>query len=162
MFRACKITEGEETVEIHIRYVATCDIYAQALANFVERNRDNSEIWSEGCRQKASGSLLAEKSLRTELERRTNDPSDGRCTSFSAIAWCDDGLGMRYVSGTDTSMKRSATVAVTSSERAITKLYRLLGRVHEGRMKEAANLWYLYVGLAGTEAITANITATVG
>ena len=59
-------------------------------------------------------------------------------------------------------MKRAATVAVTSSERAITKLYRLLGRVHEGRMKEAANLWYLYVGLAGTEAITANITATVG
>ena len=64
---------------------------------------------------------------------------------------------MRYVSGTDMSMKRSATVAVTSSERAITKLYRLLGGVHEGRMEEAASLSYPYVGLAGIGSYTPTV-----
>ena len=61
VFQAYKIAEGEEILEIQIQYVATCDIYAQALANFVERNRDNSEIWSEGSRRKASYRFLSRK-----------------------------------------------------------------------------------------------------
>ena len=60
---------------------------------------------------------------------------------------------MRFVSSTDTSIKRLgstiATVISTGSERATTRLDRLLWRVnmHDGRVNEAI-LLYLYVGLA--------------
>ena len=66
-------------------------------------------------------------------------------SSFKVIARCDDELGMRYVvSSTDTSIKRSATVNVTStrSEVQLQKLDRLRWRTHEGGMIEAAILSY--------------------
>ncbi len=118
-----------------MRYVATCDIYAQAWAKIVERKPGNNEICSEVLRRKASRSSLVEK--RKKLARGAG--IGGRCVSSRVFAWCGIRFGGRYVSDTGMSIKRSATLTGTASGRALKTLDHLvLWRVHGGRTNGAA------------------------
>ena len=55
-FRVYRTTEGVAPLEKQMRFVATCDMHAQAWASLAERLPENNEISSEERRRERSGS----------------------------------------------------------------------------------------------------------